>query len=307
MLLLLLIAGPAYAGAWKLEIMGGKALGSAYAGNAVITEDASSAWFNPAAMTYLDETTITGGSAFIDLSIEHNDLGTTSFLGEPINGPKVTEGGSFFPVPHGYMVVPLGERLRFGVGFNTPYGLGTDYGETWVGRYQAVNTELLVYNLNPSLAWRVSDELSVGAGINIQYADASFGEMIDFGSIGAISGLPLTPQQHDGKVDITGDDWMVGYNLGMIWRPVSTTKVGSDVSFRHDCPDRGYGRLQRSTRSRGTHGGWSLLSGQQCGDGAADAADSLSQCFPRTGQPGDSSRGCHVDRLERVRAARDRI
>ena len=223
----LLLALPAHAGAWKLEIMGGKALGSAYAGNAVITEDASSVWFNPAAMTYLEETTITGGSAFIDLSIEHHDLGTTSLLGQPISGPRVTEGGSFFPVPHGYAVVPIGERLRFGLGFNTPFGLGTDYGETWVGRYQAVNTELLVYNLNPSLAWRVSDTLSIGGGINIQYADGAFGEMIDFGSIGAVSGLPLTPQRHDGKVEITGDDWMVGYNLGVLWQPLATTRIGA--------------------------------------------------------------------------------
>ncbi|MBW3671722.1 MAG: outer membrane protein transport protein, partial [Acidobacteria bacterium] len=227
LVLLLFLALPAYGGAWKLEIMGGKALGSAYAGNAVITEDASSVWFNPAAMTYLDETTLTGGSAFIDLSIEHNDLGTTSLLGQPINGPRVTEGGSFFPVPHGYMVVPVSDRLSFGIGFNTPFGLGTDYGETWVGRYQAVNTELLVYNLNPSVAWRVSEQLSIGGGINIQYADGAFGEMIDFGSIGAVSGLPLVPQQHDGKVEITGDDWMVGYNIGAIWEPIATTRLGA--------------------------------------------------------------------------------
>lgn len=218
------------AGAWKLEVQSGKALGSAYAGGLV--NDASTVWFNPAGMTSLDQSTVTAGLPVIDLSIEYRDSVSTSLLGQPLTGATSQEGGAIVPVPHLYYVRPINERLRFGFGFNTPFGLGTDYGETWVGRYQAVETYFVLYNLNPSLAWKVCDQLSIGAGVNLQYTDASFSTMIDFGSIGFASGLPLQPQQHDGKVEVTGDDWSFGYNAGLVWRPLEATRVG--LSYRSE-------------------------------------------------------------------------
>jgi long-chain fatty acid transport protein len=149
-----------------------------------------------------------------------------------MSGSRNQQGGALVAVPHLYYVRPIGERLRFGFGFNTPFGLGTDYGEEWVGRYHAVETSFVLYNLNPSLAWKVSDEFSVGAGVNLQYIDAVFSTMIDFGSIGFVSGLPLAPQQHDGKIEIKGDDWALGYNAGVVWQPLESTRLG--VSYRSE-------------------------------------------------------------------------
>jgi len=219
-----------HAAAWKLEVQGGRALGSAYSGGLV--RDASTVWFNPAGMTQLDVSTVTAGAPVIDLSIKYRDGVSTSLLGQPLTGPRTREGGALVAVPHLYYVRPIGERLRFGFGFNTPFGLGTDYGEKWVGRYQAVETRFVLYNLNPSLAWKISDRLSAGAGVNLQYVDAAFSTMIDFGSIGFASGLPLKPQQHDGKVEVKGHDSAVGYNAGIIWQPLDATRVG--VAYRSE-------------------------------------------------------------------------
>jgi len=215
-----------FAGAWKLEIQGAKELGSAYAGSAALAEDASTVWFNPAGMAHLKQRSLTGGLAVVDLSIKYHDEHSTTLLGQPVTGESVAEGGAMFVVPHGYLATPLGDRAWFGFGFNTPYGLGTDYGETWVGRYQAVNTELLVYNLNPAFAYAVNDQLSLGAGLDLQYAEGSFGEMIDFGSIGFAYGMPLTPQQHDGSVEVEGDDWAIGYKGGFPWTPGHKARLG---------------------------------------------------------------------------------
>jgi long-chain fatty acid transport protein len=219
-----------HAAAWKLEVQGGRALGSAYASG--MPGDASTVWFNPAGMLLLDRTTVTAGAPVIDLSIEYRDSVSTSLLGQPMTGASTQEGGALVVVPHLYYVRPLGERLRFGFGFNTPFGLGTDYGEKWVGRYQAVETRFVLYNLNPSLAWKINDQLSFGGGINLQYIDAVFSTMIDFGSIGFASGLPLQPQQHDGKVEVTGDNWAVGYNAGVVWQPLAPTRLG--VAYRSE-------------------------------------------------------------------------
>ena len=228
--LTLFAAASLEAGAWKLEVQGGRALGSAYASGQ--PHDASTVWFNPAGMLLMEQPTVTTGLPVIDLSIEYRDRVSTSLLGEPLSGSTTREGGALVAVPHLYYVHPMGDRLRFGFGFNTPFGLGTDYGETWVGRYHAVETSFVLYNLNPSLAWRINDRLSAGGGINLQYIDASFSTMIDFGSIGFASGLPLTPQRHDGKVEVTGDDWAVGFNAGIVWQPFDPTRVG--VAYRSE-------------------------------------------------------------------------
>lgn len=224
----LLTAANLHAAAWKLEVQGARALGSAYAG--ALSRDASVVWFNPAAMTLLDRTTVTAGAPVIHLSIRYREESSTTLLGQAVTGPDSPDAGTVVPVPHLYYVRPIGERARFGFGFNTPFGLGTDYGDTWVGRYHAVETRLLVYNANPSVSFDITDRLSAGAGVNLQYINATFSTMIDFGSILFAAGAPFQPQRHDGKFEIRGNDFAVGWNGGILWRPTDATMIG--LSYR---------------------------------------------------------------------------
>lgn len=228
----ILVTPSLFAAAWKLEVQGARALGSAYAGSAALARDGSTVWFNPAGMLLLRDTTITAAAPTINLEIEYHDSGASRGLGGlPLSGPRVQDAGTIVAVPHAYWVRPMSDRLAIGFGFNTPYGLGTDYRRQWVGRYQAVETQLLVYNLNPSVAFAVTDTLSVGGGVNFQYANGKLSTAIDFGTIGAGAGIPgLLPQQNDGFVEIRGNDWDVGWNAGVLWHPSERTRLG--VSYR---------------------------------------------------------------------------
>ncbi len=218
-------AGIASGGGWKLEVMGAKQLETSYAGNAASAEDASTVWFNPAGMTELSSKwTATVSVPVIDLRIDTSDDGSRSLLGQPLTGPRTTDAGKVVVVPSFYAVRRISDALWAGIGFNTPFGLGTNYDESWRGRYQATETTLLVYNLNPSLGWRIDDRWSVGGGVDVQYARGVFSEMLDFGSFGAAAGLPS--QQDDGKVRIGGDSWAVGFDLGTLWKPSPSTKIG---------------------------------------------------------------------------------
>jgi len=227
----LFVAVSLHAAAWKLEVMGGRALGSAYASGAAFPGDASTVWFNPAGMMLLKDPSITATLPVIDLVINYHDAGTSTGLGGlPLSGATTKNGGTVVAVPDLYAVRPIGDRLALGIGFNTPFGLGTNYGRGWVGRYQAVQTQLVVYNLNPSAAFKINDQFSVGGGIDIQYATGKLSSAIDFGTIGASLGLPLAPQQHDGFVEIRGHDWSVGWNGGLLWHPSDRTRLG--VAYR---------------------------------------------------------------------------
>ena len=58
---------------------------------------------------------------------------------------------------------------------NAPFGLSLNFPDRWAGRdFGAGPTNLHTYNATPSIAYRINDWLSVGAGVQIQYATEVF-------------------------------------------------------------------------------------------------------------------------------------
>lgn len=129
-----------------------------------------------------------------------------------------------------YAAWDVSDRLKLGLGINSPFGLKTNYNQNWVGRYYALDSELTTININPTVAAKLTDNLSVGAGINLQYAKAKLSNAIDFGLIGFSNRLPTPPQSADGEVELKGDDLSWGYNLGLLYEPSQSTRIG--LAFR---------------------------------------------------------------------------
>ena len=77
--------------------------------------------------------------------------------------------GALTPVPNFYYAMDAGDKLKFGIGINAPFGLKTEYDPTWIGRFQAIKSEIKTVNINPSLAYKLNDMVSLGAGISAQY------------------------------------------------------------------------------------------------------------------------------------------
>lgn len=125
----------------------------------------------------------------------------------------------------------MSDRLAVGIGVNAPFGLATKYDRDWVGRYHAVESDMLSVNINPSVAYEINDNLSIGGGFSAQYVKAKLSSMIDFGTIGAQMRIPgLLPQQNDGFFELEGDSWGVGFNLGLLYEFNNHTRAG--VSYR---------------------------------------------------------------------------
>jgi len=101
---------------------------------------------------------------------------------------------------------------------------------------------LMLVNVNPSVAVRLTDWLSIGGGADVEYAHARLTNALDLGSIceifGAQRGLPasvcpalgLAPQSVDGWVKVSGDNWNAGYNLGALVSPLPGLRLG--VAYR---------------------------------------------------------------------------
>ncbi len=147
------------------------------------------------------------------------------------------DAGGWALVPALYFAMDLAPRLRFGIGLQSPFGLKTEYDDNWLGRYQALNSELTTVNINPSISWQAADTLALGAGISIQYADVTLSRAIDFGSIclGTLGLIPcagngVLPLASDGKATVKGDDWGYGFNLGALFMPTASTRIG--IAYR---------------------------------------------------------------------------
>lgn len=205
-------ASAAHAAGFMLTEQSAGALGRAYAGAGVDGTDISGVYYNPATMTLHPGTTIQAGFVGIglDLAYESNDGSVTE------NGQYNTQA-----IPHGYISHQLTDSMWIGLAMTVPFGMGTEYKDDWKLGNRGISAEVLTFDFNPNVAWKVSDKLSLGAGMSIQYAAADLKMRQDFEALGTSGSV-------DGEVDADSIAW--GFNVGLMWSPLENLRFG--LSYR---------------------------------------------------------------------------
>ncbi|PZQ47244.1 MAG: hypothetical protein DI551_03705 [Micavibrio aeruginosavorus] len=223
------LSAGANAAAFYLQEQSVSGLGTAFAGAAADTPDASTVYYNPAGMTNLTSPEIYAGASLLLPSADFDDTGSTYTAPAGLGGltSAVTGNDSRNPfdpevLPQLYGVLPINNRLVLGLGVNSSFGLADDYGSDFIGRYNSVDSKLLTIGIQPTAAYKVNNWLSVGAGVNVEYVYANLKSKIVAPTAGGASPDP----DADGSLKLAGDDWAVGYNLGIQLQPTTTTKVG---------------------------------------------------------------------------------
>jgi len=246
-------AGHAQGAAFALQENSGSGLGNAYAGGAAFTEDASGMWSNPATLS--KRLTMEGAAAFhiITPSIKFRDSGSIAALNQPLGG-NGGDAGDTALVPNTYIAVPINRQWVFGVGINAPFGLVTEYDGDWLGRYQAVKSEVRTINVNPAISWRPRDNLAIGVGVNWQRIDAELTNKVNYsGAIAqaaqqaaagglipaaAIPGIVAATPGYDASAKVEGDDDAWGWNVGILWDISPNTRFGasyrSEIEYKVD-------------------------------------------------------------------------
>lgn len=203
------------------------------AGGGAAAGDASTAYFNPAAMMRLDRSQVSAGAHLVVPRIEFTNYGTRSRNGVLVPGNDGGDGGEDAAVPYIHGVWVVNPHTRLGLSINSPYGLVTSWDGGFVGRYNELTTALKTVNVNPSVAFQLSPQLSVGGGVSAVYGRARLSQGIDFG---AALGLGDTTQ--DGSGEFGGTDISYGFNLGFLYQFTPATRVGvhyrSEVRFEFD-------------------------------------------------------------------------
>jgi long-chain fatty acid transport protein len=207
----LMATGGAQAAGFALYENNASGLGTAFAGQAAVAQDASTIFFNPAGLTNIEGRQLVGSLTYIHSSGEFTDEGSTK-LG--FNVGDGGNGGVSSWVPGFFYAMDINPDLKFGIGVYAPFGLATEWDTPWVGMTQALKSEVKTISVNPSLAWKLNDQISLGVGIDWQYIEAELSTATGPTSVAKME----------------GDDNSWGWNLGALFNLDEATRIG--VSYR---------------------------------------------------------------------------
>ncbi|MFO1372501.1 MAG: TonB-dependent receptor [Candidatus Competibacteraceae bacterium] len=231
-------SGRIYASGLQITEQSVTGLGRAFAGGSLPNDDASAVYYNPADMMLNKGIQAQFGVTFIGIKMGVSNTGSktrlpynlTNVLSKPDTLPVFVtipgqdgaeDGGTNSFAPNGFFVMDINDRVRFGLGITTPFAVSTDYGNNWVGRYHAIESKLATVDINPSIAYRVNENFSIGAGLSAQYVDATLSQALF---------NPFSPFVKDGFAEVKADNWSYGYNLGLTYEFDPNTRIG--LSYR---------------------------------------------------------------------------
>lgn len=246
---MLLAAGGANAAAFQLAEVSTSGLGRAYAGEAAIADNASVVATNPALMSLFKTAQFSTGGVYVDSRINMNgDVTSSAIVSKKMNAIKYGSAsernvvpGAF--VPNLYFVAPVNDKFALGAGMNVNFGLKSEYDDSYDAGIFGGKTDLSAINLNLSGAYRVTEGLSLGLGVNAVYAKAQVernaGILADSATdnqiTSALSALPeplknlnkYLPSKDKSVVSLQDRAaWGFGWNAGVMYQFNEANRIG---------------------------------------------------------------------------------
>lgn len=209
--LLLFVSTCLYAGGFQLNEHGARAMaqGGAYAARAY---DASAIYFNPAGLGFQHQNYLYAGTTLI--------MPASTFYG-PTNlnvGTKNEMVDQLFTPINLYATYHLTDDLNVGIGINNPFGLGTEWNDGWSGKFITQKVDLMSFFFSPTVAYKITDQLSVGAGFNYVTGNVKIQRYVSD---------PFDPH---GKIDLEMSGTGTGFSLGVLYK--ISEDISAGVSYR---------------------------------------------------------------------------
>ena len=212
---LLAATAAANAGGFALREQSAYGQGSSFAGVAA-GGSLSSMFWNPATMTQVPGIQVEAvASGIIPVSTHTTSASSTLAV---LGGAGDSADDAI--VPAGYFSWQLNPQLWLGISVNSPFGLSVSFPDAWAGRNYAGNTTLKSYNATPSVAYQINNWISVGVGVQIEYAKADLTTGLPVNGLGG--GFPGIGNQ----ATISGHGWGYGLTAGLTLTPTPTTTIG---------------------------------------------------------------------------------
>lgn len=184
----------------------GNALGGAMVGRA---DDPSALFYNPAGITQLPGLQMMAGFTAITPSTDVE-----------IGGKSYGSKDNVWLAPHFYTTYQFSDKLWFGLGLFSPFGLGTEFEKGWPGSANNYNAVIQSVNINPNIAIKLTDKLSIAAGFDAMWFDLKLENRA----------LDLGPQLGYADQTLSGDSFGYGCNIGARYQLFDWMALG--LSYR---------------------------------------------------------------------------
>lgn len=225
----------AMAAGFQLNAQSATGLGRAFAGDAVIADNAAVMSRNPAAMALFDKMELSLGFEAIMTDIKVKNATYTSVATPSVNADYNDAGGTSI-APNIHLIVPVNEQFAWGVNAYSNFGTRTDFGSNYAGGEFGGETEILSVNFGVSGSYRIDSQWSIGAGLDLIYGQGTLkrsfrndiytGPVVDqtTGMLNALNGRSI--------VDIDkADGFGVGFNIGTVYELDENNRFG--LSYRY--------------------------------------------------------------------------
>ena len=194
--------------------------------------DASAVAYNPALLTRLPGTHAMAGVTTI------YPQGKMAWKDPDLDDTKLKHG--LWHIPHGYFTHQISDDWFFGVGEFTRFGLGFEYPHDWPGRFNIYEVNLTSFSINPNIAWKATEKLSLAAGVEIVYVNLdlrkrTYGDMSRL-ALGQKAGFEVDANIQD------ADAWGVGGNFAMHYQFNEQWAFGAQ--YRSPVRVHAYGDMQ---------------------------------------------------------------
>ncbi len=234
------LSGVAGASGFQLLEQNASGLGNAYAGSAAVGENASTVFYNPAAMTKLKGVNVSAGASLIKPSYKFSDEGSSN--APAAKGTNGGDAGGVAALPNAYASWQVSDKVFAGLGVGSPFGLKTEYDNDWVGRFQSTTFDIKTYNINPSMAVQATESVSFGFGVNYQRMEAFYKRQAGVAyPPGSNAALNAMVQGTSVTLDATSEAW--GWNAGTL------VKLGSNMDLGFSYRSKVFHRLEGTLSS----------------------------------------------------------
>ncbi|MBZ4643894.1 MAG: rane protein involved in aromatic hydrocarbon degradation [Deferribacteraceae bacterium] len=225
-LLFTLITLPAlvFANGFQINEQGVKSLGM---GGAFVAQadNPDAVYYNPAGITQLEGAQISLGLSPITPTVTFDSDQT----GKSTDAKKQT-----FYIPIFYATLKATDRVSVGFGTFSNYGLATEWPSDWEGRYITGGTkaEIVTLTLNPNIAYKLTDKLSIAVGLDIQKLEVTLANKLKLikADINGDNNDETILLDSDGDSELSADDWAYGYNIAIHYSITKNWKAG--ISYR---------------------------------------------------------------------------
>ncbi|MGF1784624.1 outer membrane protein transport protein [Photobacterium swingsii] len=224
----------AAAAGFQLNSQSATGLGRAFAGDAVIADNASVLSRNAAAMALFDAPAISLGLNVIDTDIKVKDI-DYKFAGQSIPGQGEQSVGGASYVPNIYYIHPINDKFTVGGGIYSNFGTKTEFDNDFAGNEFGGLTDVKSINFALSVAYRINEQFSIGGGLDVIYGSGKLersNKMLE-------AGIEMKTGVKGPLLDVDADGYALGWNIGGVYELNEDNRFGLSYRYSPDLEAKG--------------------------------------------------------------------